>query len=47
MATTMLGQHVERVAGVAGRLDVAVVHPPGDHGGLHEVAAVLRDQHAA
>ena len=37
----LLGQDVERVAQVAGRLDLAVEHATGDHGGLEQVAAVL------
>ena len=43
----LLGQHVERVARVADRLDRAGLHPLGDHGGLDQVAAVLGEQHAA
>ena len=42
----LLGQHVQGVSRVAERLDVTVAHPLGDHGGLHEVAAVLREDHA-
>ena len=43
----LLQQHVERVAQVAGRLDVAVDHPPGDDRGLDQVAAVLREDRPA
>ena len=39
----LLGEHVERVAQVAGRLDLAVDHPPGDHGRFEQIAAVLRE----
>ena len=42
----LLGEHVERVAQVADRLDRAGLHPLGDQRALHEVAAVLREQHA-
>ena len=42
----LLGQHVERVAQVAGRLDEAVAHAPGDDGGLQQVAPVLREDRA-
>ena len=38
----LLGEHVERVAQVAGRLDLAVEHAPHDDGRLEQVAAVLR-----
>ena len=38
----LLGQHVERVAQVAGRLDLAVEHAPHDDRRLEQVAAVLR-----
>ena len=37
----LLGEDVERVAEVAGRLDLPVEHAPGDHCGLQQVAAVL------
>jgi hypothetical protein len=43
----LLGQHVERVARVGGRLDAAVDHPLGDDRALHEVAAVLRQDDPA
>ena len=39
----LLGEHVERIAGVVHRLDGTVAHPLGDHGALDEVAAVLRE----
>jgi hypothetical protein len=42
----LLGQHVERVSRVAHRLDLAAAHPLRDDSGLHQVAAVLREQHA-
>jgi hypothetical protein len=42
----LLGQHVERVAQVAGRLDRPGPHPLGDDGALHQVAAELREDHA-
>ena len=42
----LLGQHVERVARIAHRLDRAVAHPLGDHGALEQVAAELREDHA-
>ena len=42
----LLGQHVERVAQVADRLDGAGLHPLGDERALHQVAAVLREQDA-
>ena len=37
----LLGEDVERVAEVAGRLDLPVEHAPGDHCGLQQVAAML------
>ena len=37
----LLGEHVERVAQVAGGLDAPVEHPPRDHRRLEQVAAVL------
>ena len=37
----LLGEHVERVAQVAGRLDLPVEHAPGDDRRLEQVAAVL------
>ena len=37
----LLGQHVERVAEVAGLLDEAVAHAPHDDGRLEQVAPVL------
>ena len=37
----LLGQHVERVAQEARRLDLPVDHPAHDDGGLEQVAAVL------
>ena len=40
----LLREHVERVAGVAGRLDVRAEHAFGDHRHLEQVAPVLRDQ---
>jgi hypothetical protein len=40
----LLGEDVERVAGVAGGLDVAVTHPADHHRGLDQVAAVLGEQ---
>ena len=43
MGDDLLGEHVERVAQVAGRLDLAVDHPPGDDGRFEQVAAVLRE----
>ncbi len=43
----LLRQHVERVARVARRLDLAIPHALHDHGGLDEVAAVLREDRAA
>ena len=43
----LLGQHVERVARIAHRLDLAGLHPLGDDGRLDQVAAVLREHHAA
>ena len=42
----LLGEHVERVARHAHRLDEPVAHPLDDDGGLHEVAAVLREHDA-
>ena len=42
----LLGQHVERVAGIAHRLDLTRAHPLGDHGGLDQIAAVLGEHHA-
>ena len=42
----LLGDDVERVAGIAGGLDGAVVHRPGDGGAGHEVAAELREDDA-
>ncbi|GAA5012048.1 hypothetical protein [Kitasatospora paranensis] len=42
----LLGEDVQRVAGDPQRLDPAGAHPLGDHGGLHQVAAVLREEHA-
>ena len=42
MGDELLGEHVERVAEVAGALDRAVEHAPRDDGRLEEVAAVLR-----
>ena len=42
----LLGEHVERVAQVADRLDRAGLHPLGDQRALHEVAAELREQDA-
>ena len=41
MGHDLLGQHVERVAQVAGGLDEPVVHPPGDDRRLEQVAPVL------
>ena len=43
----VLGQHVQRVARVAHRLDRAGRHPLGDHRARHEIAPVLREHHAA
>ena len=43
----LLGEDVERVARVAHRLDRAVAHALGDDGALHEIAAELREDHAA
>ena len=43
----LLGQHVERVARHARGLDRALVHPPGDHRRLEQVAAVLGEDDAA
>jgi hypothetical protein len=40
----VLAQHVERVAGVAGGLDEALVHAPHHHGRLEQVMAVLGEQ---
>ena len=42
----LLGEHVERVAQVAGRLDLAVDHPPRDDRRFEQVAAVLREDRA-
>ena len=42
----LLGQHVERVAQVAGVLDQPVVHAPDDDRGLEQVAAVLGEDRA-
>ena len=42
----LLGQHVQGVGGDPQRLDGAGAHPLGDHRGLHQVAAVLREDHA-
>ena len=38
----LLGEHVERVARVAGGLDVRAQHPLGDDRRLEQVAPVLR-----
>ena len=43
----LLGQHVERVARHPQLLDLARVHPLGDHRRLHQVAVVLGEEHAA
>ena len=43
----LLRQHVERLAGHAGRLDRALAHAPGDHGGLEQVAPPLGEEPAA
>ena len=43
----LLGQHVERIAGVAHCLDEAVAHPLGHDRALDQVAAVLREDDAA
>ncbi len=43
----LLGQHVERVRRYPERLDPPVAHALHDDGRLHEVAAVLGEQHAA
>src|SRR3712207_7892228 len=40
----LLGEHVERVARHAGRLDGAGQHALGDDGRLEQVAAELREQ---
>ena len=40
----LLGHDIERVAQVPGGLDLAVDHPPGDHGRLQQIAAVLGEQ---
>ena len=42
----LLAKHVERVAGKAGGLDVALVHGPGDGGTGNEVCAVFREEYA-
>ena len=42
----LLGEDVERVARVAGRLDRAVAHALGHDRRRHELAAVLREDHA-
>ena len=42
----LLGEDVERVARDQGRLDRALVHPPGDDRAFEQVAAVLREDHA-
>ena len=41
MGHDLLGKHVERIAQVTRRFDVAVDHPTGDHGGFDEVSPVL------
>ncbi len=43
----LLGEHVERVAQVAGRLDLTVDHPARDHCRFEQVAAVLREDRAS
>ena len=43
----MLREHVERVARDADRLDRADLHALGDHRRLHQIAAVLRKDHAS
>ena len=40
----LLGQHVERVAQVAGRLDLAVLHALDHDGGLEQVGPVLGEE---
>jgi hypothetical protein len=41
----VLGEHVERIARIAHRLDQSVAHALGNHCTLHEVAAELREDH--
>ena len=43
----LLGEHVQRVGGHLQRLDGARAHPLGDDRRLHQVAAVLGEEHAA
>ena len=43
----LLGQHVQRVSRHPQLLDLAAAHPLGHHRGLHEVALVLGEEHAA
>ena len=40
----MLGQNVERVAGIGGVFDQTVVHALGDDSRLHQISAVLGEQ---
>ena len=42
----LLGEHIERVAGVSRRLDAPLVHGPRDGGAGEQVAAVLREDDA-
>jgi hypothetical protein len=42
----LLGEHVERVARQDRGFDRALVHAAGHHGGLEQVAAVLREDDA-
>lgn len=42
----LLGQHVQRVARDAQRLDLPGPHPLGDHRGLHQVGSELGEDHA-
>ena len=39
----VLSEHVERVAGDHGLLDLPLAHPPGDHRALEQVGAELRE----
>ena len=41
----LLGEHVQRVRGHPQRLDGPLAHPLGDHRRLHQVAAVLGEDH--
>ena len=46
IATSLLGEDVERRSRDLGRLDRAFVHPPRDDGALEQVATVLGEDHA-